>query len=174
MTHIDDIKAAYHASYSYTHRQPSTLILHKRLISFLRHRIAFDVRGQEQRRLPPTITYALHPLRLHTDDRHALQQDRTHIPALRESSHYLPTFVLPAHHRIRHIQLLANERCLLIIDNSQGNFLIYLQNVKSLDGGNLSAVQCMKPLHHDKLGSDVIFAFDETTRLLSLCSVHTV
>ena len=131
------------------------------------------MRGQEQRRLPPTITYALHPLRLHTDDRHALQQDRTHIPALRESSH-LPTFVLPAQHRIRHIQLLANERCLLIIDNSQGNFLIYLQNVKSLDGGNLNAVQCMKPLHHDKLGSDVIFAFDETTRLLSLCSVHTV
>ncbi|KAL1691225.1 hypothetical protein GGG16DRAFT_113392 [Schizophyllum commune] len=134
VTHIDDIKAVYHASYSYPHRQ-----------------LTFDVRGQEQRRLPPTITYALHPLRLHTDDRHALQQDRTHIPALRESSH-LPTFVLPAQHRIRHIQLLANERCLLIIDNSQGNFLIYLQDVKSLDGANLDAVQCMKPLHHDKLG----------------------
>ncbi|KAL1684093.1 hypothetical protein EV122DRAFT_200466 [Schizophyllum commune] len=128
----------------------------------------YAVHGRTQRRLDPSIEYTIHPLGLSAEDRQTMQLDRTHIPTLREQHRSLYHFKLPLSHRIRHIQLLAHDKCLLIVDNGHDKFNIYLEDLQKLSGATEN--DRGKTLHQDKIGAGVIFAFDETTRLLSLCA----
>lgn len=131
----------------------------------------YRVVGHQRRRLDPLIEYTIHPLGVPRGDREDLQFNPRHIPSLREDARATHMFKLPAYHRIRHIQLLGKNKCLLIVDNCRGNFLVYLEDLSSLPGA-VEHEKSTKVLHQDKLGADIIFAFDETTRLLALCSTH--
>lgn len=133
------------------------------------HNTSYMVDGRVQCRLDPAIQYTVHPLALSTEDQQALQLDHTHIPALREQPRFSYSFKLPLKHRIRLMQLLAHDRCLLIVDDGGDKFHIYLGELRAL-GGATGNRRPMKVLDRAKLGADSIFSFDETTRLLSLCA----
>ncbi|KAL1696787.1 hypothetical protein GGG16DRAFT_43139 [Schizophyllum commune] len=132
--------------------------------------VAYTVCGHQQRRLAPAIEYTVHPLGVSSGDKQELQLNRMHIPALREETRFSQSFRLPVHYRVRHLQLLGNGKCLLIVDNGH-NFHIYLEDLPALAGATANS-RIKKTLHQDKIGSDIVFAVDETTRLLALCSTH--
>ncbi|KAL1748220.1 hypothetical protein HDZ31DRAFT_71777 [Schizophyllum fasciatum] len=133
------------------------------------NRSTYVVYGRMQRRLDPSIEYTIHPLALSAEDQQSMQMDRTHVPTLREQTRSLHRFKLPLNHRIRHVQLLSRDRCLLIVDNGCNKFHIYLEDLRALSGAT-EHERYLKTLHQGKLGSGIVFAFDEVTRLLSLCA----
>ncbi|KAI0089042.1 hypothetical protein BDY19DRAFT_121663 [Irpex rosettiformis] len=77
----------------------------------------FSIEGREKRIQPAAIEYAVEVLQLTEDDRVAMWQDDRHVPRPKLSSGRGSTimFELPVTHRLRHIQLLPNKICLLVI-----------------------------------------------------------
>ena len=72
----------------------------------------------------------------------------------------------------RHIQVLDNEKCLLVVEDAGQNVYIYLQSFLNLSGAMEKRFH--KRLHRDKLGDDFILAFDEQKRMLVVCAVTKV
>jgi hypothetical protein len=72
----------------------------------------------------------------------------------------------------RHLQLLENEKILLIVDDHSGGILVYLDSQQNIH----TAVQHppRKSLHRSKIGDDCIFAFDEARRTLAVCETGKV
>lgn len=65
-------------------------------------------------------------------------------------------------------KLLENERLLLVLAD-QDDHVVYLERLSDMD----AAIQRGKPiksLDRDEVGEDVLFAYDETQRLLSVCT----
>jgi hypothetical protein len=71
------------------------------------------------------------------------------------------------HFPIRYCQILENEKILLVLVD-QENVCIYLDRFPAMD----TAVRGrpIKLLKREKLGRDVLFAFDETKRVLVVCA----
>lgn len=72
----------------------------------------------------------------------------------------------------RHAQLLASDRVLLLIDQGE-IYAVYLENVFSI-GRALEHERVKKKLYKDKLGGGILSSFDETRRLLVVCSPQKV
>ena len=65
-------------------------------------------------------------------------------------------------------KLLENERLLLVLADYDSH-VVYLERLCDMD----AAIQRGKPvkaLDRDEVGEDVLFAYDETQRLLSVCT----
>lgn len=73
----------------------------------------------------------------------------------------------------RHAQLLANDKCLLVVDDPSGNLMIYCERMSSLDTA-LRNRKHRKILHRDKIGQDLLLTFDETKRMLAVCVTEKV
>jgi hypothetical protein len=69
----------------------------------------------------------------------------------------------------RYAQLLENSKILLVIDDRQENISVYLEPMSSI-GAAISRGCPKRKLRQDKVGRDVLITFDETKRMLSLCS----
>lgn len=97
---------------------------------------------------------------------------------MQSEAQYIPTphlrdltykFSVPTDFEIRHIQLLSKKRCLLILDDGKRNMYVYLDPLNDL----YNAVQNKKhkkPLHAEKYGHSAIIAYDETKRILAVCT----
>ena len=72
----------------------------------------------------------------------------------------------------RHLQLLENDKLLLIVDDHGGNILVYLDSQQGMN----AAVQRppRKHLHRSKIGDTCIFTFDEVRRTLAVCETTKV
>jgi hypothetical protein len=65
-------------------------------------------------------------------------------------------------------QILENERLLLVLLD-QDRAVIYLERLLEMDVA-IRRNRYAKCLSREKLGNDVLFAFDETKRALAVCS----
>ena len=72
----------------------------------------------------------------------------------------------------RHLQLLENEKILLIVDDQSGNILVYLDSQQTI--GHAVSRAPRKNLHQSKIGKACIFAFDEARRMLAICETTKV
>ena len=72
----------------------------------------------------------------------------------------------------RHLQLLENDKLLLIVDDHNGGILVYLDSQQNIH----TAVQHppRKSLHRSKIGEACVFAFDEARRTLAICETTKV
>lgn len=67
----------------------------------------------------------------------------------------------------RHIQLLENNKILLIVDDHNDGILVYLDSQQSM--GTAVSKPPRKSLHRSKIGEACKFAFDEVRRTLAIC-----
>jgi hypothetical protein len=65
-------------------------------------------------------------------------------------------------------KLLENEKFLLILAD-QGNHAIYLESLMEMDSA-IQRARVVKTLMRDKIGEDVLFAYDEAKRTLVICA----
>ena len=123
---------------------------------------------------------------LTSDDRQIMKFNSNHLPKpaisdQRSDNFYLPLGVrvvyeshsakLPHRQLILFVsfhKLLENERLLLVLAD-QDKHSIYLERLFEMDG----AIQRGKPikaLNRDELGEDMLFAYDERKRMLTVCT----
>jgi len=72
----------------------------------------------------------------------------------------------------RHLQLLENDKLLLIIDDHGDSILVYLNSQQSISAAVSRSPQ--KSLHKSKIGEACIFTFDEVRRTLAVCEATKV
>lgn len=133
------------------------------------------------------LEYKVHNLSLTSDSRQELQLRPHSIPSLHVEPRHSYQFHLPAHYIIlwvwfiwfipyltcpRHLQLLENDKLLLIVDDRSGGILVYLDSQQSIN----TAVHRppRKSLHRSKIGETCIFTFDEARRTLAICEAMKV
>jgi hypothetical protein len=123
---------------------------------------------------------------LTSDDRHSMQMNPDYIPspAVNErlsSSFHVPISMNIAYESVlprrphpaspqfhRFYQILENGKLLLILVD-QEKVSIYLDHPHAMDMV-IRRERPIKNLNREKLGKDVLFAFDETERFLVVCS----
>ncbi|EIN14302.1 hypothetical protein PUNSTDRAFT_41556 [Punctularia strigosozonata HHB-11173 SS5] len=128
----------------------------------------FEIRGEYRYTTDPVLQYTCYLFQLSQSDRHQLSFDALFIPSPQLHPRSALSFRLPVHHRILHIQLLQEMRCLLIVDDSKGGIHVYLEKLESLDKC-VDRRAAKKTWHRDKIGGDFVIAFDETRRTLAVC-----
>ena len=74
----------------------------------------------------------------------------------------------------RHIQLLENNKCSLVVGDCRlGNLFIFCEEVFAMDTA-IKNQRHKKLLHRDKIGHEFLLAFDEARRMLALCATRKV
>ncbi|KAF5381812.1 hypothetical protein D9757_008326 [Collybiopsis confluens] len=145
---------------------PDLLIIEK--IELAGNRI-YDQRltygGRRRRRSDPMLEYKIQPITLTSDDLQNLRLDKTYVPTPKVGSRAANVFQLPIHFTVQHIQLLKNEKCLLVV-NTGTEFRVFCERPAALE--NAIRISHGKSLHQSKLGNDVLVAFDESTRTLAI------
>ena len=155
-------------------------------------RSEYIVKGRQETLQRPFIRFWVHPLNLTADDKHSMQLNSKHIPSPTVNGRLSSTFLLPVGVDIaygvyrcwlsRHsdipplsfCQILENEKLLLVIIN-QDNVFIHLDRFPAMERAVRG--KPIKHLNREKLGEDVLFAFDETKRVLVVCAsvkVHQI
>ncbi|KAJ3570940.1 hypothetical protein NP233_g4078 [Leucocoprinus birnbaumii] len=132
---------------------------------------SFLLSAQRQTRIVSTFQYRLSILDLSSDHRQNIQLDHTFVPSPSVNNRTSIEFTLPPNRRILHSQLLANERVLFVVD--QGDKIgLYLDKLWSMANA-LHHSQPKKTVDKRRLGGqDIIITFEESKRLLVLCTPH--
>ncbi|TCD63827.1 hypothetical protein EIP91_004894 [Steccherinum ochraceum] len=122
-----------------------------------------------EKRSDATLQHTIHPLMLSEDDRQDLQTDPSFVPTPRILTSNSFDFPLPLDHRVLHIQILEESRCLLVTETAFGSVRVFLERWQDLG----AAVQNDRPkkiLHREKIGRDSLLAYDENERMLAVCA----
>ncbi|KAJ7210563.1 hypothetical protein GGX14DRAFT_451174 [Mycena pura] len=131
---------------------------------------SFQITGSDKSRTEPLVECKLHTMHLTTDDQQTVQLNPTIVPSPHLQASTAHIFNLKLGHRIVHAQLLENKKLLLIIQDSELLY-IFLESPSDLDRAIARGRNGAKRiLHLDKIGKDVILAYDEQKRMLSLCA----
>ncbi|KAH7907394.1 hypothetical protein BJ138DRAFT_1014577, partial [Hygrophoropsis aurantiaca] len=126
----------------------------------------YRVSGSRESLDEPSLIFTINLLNITTQDHHNLQLDSTFIPSPHcRVSH---NFRLPTGHSITHAQLLEGDKLLLIVVDSAGNLLIYLERLSAIE--NAIERGRNKIFHRDKIGQGFILAFDESKGMLAVCA----
>ncbi|KAK0202722.1 hypothetical protein DFS33DRAFT_1436579 [Desarmillaria ectypa] len=129
--------------------------------------------GSKIERVEASMEYTVHTLSLPEEYRHRIQMDPSFVPTpcIESTLRLSPRFNLPLSSRILYMHLLASSKCLLVVDDNQlgGNLNIYLEYPSVLDNA-IQQNHPKKTVHKDKLGENLVIAFDETKRMLLLCA----
>jgi hypothetical protein len=72
----------------------------------------------------------------------------------------------------RFCQILENEKLLLILVDQERIF-IYLELLLAIDAA-IRRNRPIKSLNRERLGQDILFAYEETKRTLAICSSRRV
>jgi hypothetical protein len=67
------------------------------------------------------------------------------------------------------IQLLSNEKVLMIVDVGNGKLSMYLERLADMDGA-IKRPGREKTLHKDRIGQDLVVAFDEQQHSFVVCA----
>ncbi|CAL1701264.1 unnamed protein product [Somion occarium] len=133
------------------------------------HQESFQVSGIREDRLDASLKYRIRTFELTETDKHMLQLDQSFVPAPKLYAGSAFSFGMPLGRRLLHLQLLQDERCLLIMDCKE-EIRIYLDRIDVIENAVLHD-KWKKKLHRSKIGNDFILAFDETKRMLAICAM---
>ncbi|KAJ6620561.1 hypothetical protein B0H10DRAFT_2188402 [Mycena sp. CBHHK59/15] len=130
----------------------------------------FKITGHIKDRTEPKIECRIHVMYLTTEDQHTLQLDPAFVPQPRVQACSAQIFHLPLGHRILHAQSIEHGKHLVVIEDAD-HFLIFLETSSALDNAiSRGRSSAKRVLHRDKIGSDIVLAYDEQKRMLSLCA----
>ncbi|KAF8260139.1 hypothetical protein EI94DRAFT_1897819 [Lactarius quietus] len=150
-------------------RNSRTIFLDHIVIEKEKHRIAgFKVTGRWESPQLPQIRLWVHPMDLTREDRQSMQLNNKHIPTPTINHRFSSSFNLPPWAELHFYRLLENEKFLLVLAN-QEKFFIFLERLPGLDMA-IQRGKWIKSLNRDRLGQNVMFAFDEEKRVLAVCA----
>ena len=134
----------------------------------------------------PMVAYSVFPTDLPSDDKHNMQLDPKYIPRPTVNKRLASAFHLPIDVNMVYdtsfscqmcrtsrifssfCQLLDDEKLLLILVE-QDRVIIYLERLSAM-GIAIQRRRPVKILSRERLEEDVLFAFDEKTRVLAVCA----
>ncbi|KAJ7739823.1 hypothetical protein B0H16DRAFT_1567947 [Mycena metata] len=125
---------------------------------------SYRVKGYARSSSAASLDCQIHLLSLTTDDRAMVQTESNHVV----TPHLMldrATFSLKINQRIVHTQLIESEDLLLIVEDSQCRWFVYLEKLH-----HLYDLRPRKTIHRAKVGENPIFVYDESTRMLLICS----
>jgi len=125
---------------------------------------------------------------LTSGDKENMQLNPKHVPNPVVGYRRSGVFHLPLDHRIAYVsifvnwssvnllvgalisfhRLLENERLLLVLAD-RDKHVIYLESLAGMDAA-IKQARPIKTLNRDKMGEDVLFAYDEAKRTLAVCA----
>ena len=70
--------------------------------------------------------------------------------------------------------MLPGDKCLLIIADPHNDFYVYLERTRELATALSRGNKSKKCIREERVGDDVLIAYDETSRVLAICSVKMV
>ncbi|TFK93593.1 hypothetical protein K466DRAFT_91996 [Polyporus arcularius HHB13444] len=130
----------------------------------------YKVKSSETRYSPPEDRYTLYPLELSERDIHLMREGASdHVPSPIVRAHSASAFTLPGNSEVVYMHLLPDSRCLLVVRNGSGDCLIYASPVSAID--HVVHKKAVKKFSRDKLGDQLLLAYDETKRVLALCTM---
>lgn len=150
----------------------------------------YDVSGIHEIQSKAMLEYSLYEMRLTQQDRHQLQIEPLFVPSPKINvSQPSIRFKIPLDHHIkyatvlcllmnnahvrlsRHIQLLADGRCLLITQ-SASQLKVFLERYEDLE--RRIELDNGRYFHCEKIGHECLLAYDESKRMLAVCGVDKV
>ncbi|KAI0250860.1 hypothetical protein BJV78DRAFT_1282923 [Lactifluus subvellereus] len=132
------------------------------------HSQDYWVTGRREVLQGPKLEFWVHLMNLTSDDRHNMQLDPKYIPKPTVNDRLSSAFHVPVGMDIAFYQLLEKERLLLILVD-RDKVAIYLERLPVMSMA-IQRDRPIKSLNREKLGQDVLFAFDETKRALAVCA----
>ncbi|KXN87519.1 hypothetical protein AN958_08742 [Leucoagaricus sp. SymC.cos] len=131
------------------------------------------VTGTDEVITPQSFEYKINIMSIPSHEQNNLQLDPSFVPAPSIVEKDSPTFHLSPEHDIVHAQLLGHNRFLLIVNDNRDNFLIYLERPHAIDTA-IAGQRTKRTLKQSKIGKDILTAYDESKRMLVLCSSSQV
>ncbi|KAI0089047.1 hypothetical protein BDY19DRAFT_993280 [Irpex rosettiformis] len=131
----------------------------------------FVIIGRLNRLTHACLKYHISVTQLTEGDKHKLQLDSTFVPKPKLSSTTY-TFTLPVDQHVIMCQLLERDKCLLITSNSQGDLRIFLDRLVNIDQAVAQPNGWKKQLVAEKIGGESVVAFDESRRMLAICTIE--
>ncbi|KDQ64238.1 hypothetical protein JAAARDRAFT_201615 [Jaapia argillacea MUCL 33604] len=131
---------------------------------------AYQMIGNRVVQSQPALQYVVHPIELTEMDRHNLQLDPDIVPTPKAHANSAFSFCLSPDQTIQLFYILEDGKCLLVIDDQRGSISVFLESSNSIDGALRRPEKAKKTLRRDKLGKHFLLAFDETRRILAVCS----
>ncbi|KAF7978535.1 hypothetical protein HWV62_45432 [Athelia sp. TMB] len=128
---------------------------------------SYQLFGTHETLQEPVIEHKIHLLDLTTEDKHNMQLDQMFIPSPQDK--FSHSFSLPISSSLAHVQLLQDNRILLVVAERTGKLLIFLERLDCIDQALIRGVSKTQ-LHRDKIGSDFLLAYDESKRMFAVCS----
>jgi hypothetical protein len=146
----------------------------------------YVIAGRRQVIEEAKLEFCVHLMDLTSDDKHSMQLNPDYVPSPTvnerlSSRFHIPMFMNIAYESIllhrsrcalrqfpRFHQILENEKLLLILLDRE-RVSIYIDHLHAMDLA-IRRERSIKNLNREKLGDDVLFAFDEAKRSLAVCA----
>ncbi|KAF7982845.1 hypothetical protein HWV62_25812 [Athelia sp. TMB] len=128
---------------------------------------SYQLSGTHETLQEPVIEHKIHLLDLTAEDKHNMQLDQMFIPSPQDK--FSHSFSLPISSSLAHVQLLQDDRILLVVAERTGKLLIFLERLDCIDQALIRGASKTQ-LHRDKIGSDFLLAYDESKRMFAVCS----
>ncbi|KAF7309973.1 VWFA domain-containing protein [Mycena indigotica] len=133
----------------------------------------FKISGTFRTLMKPVLRCKLYPLQLTTDDQHKAQLESNFVPTPHQSRD-VQTFDLSLDSRILHAQLLEKERLLMVLVDTE-RLCIYHEPLSAIHHAiSRGRDGAKRAIYRDKIGRDVIVAYDEQKKMLSVCSASNL
>ncbi|TFY70646.1 hypothetical protein EVG20_g2356 [Dentipellis fragilis] len=135
-----------------------------------RGRDSYRLSGHEYHLHDPVVRCAIYPFSLPSGEKEELQLNSTFVPKPVADTKQAILFDVPTQCANAHTQLLESNRVLVILI-SRGvveEIEIYLEDSAAIKD-SIDRRRHKKKFHASKIGDGVIFAFDESKRILAVC-----
>ncbi|KAI0250894.1 hypothetical protein BJV78DRAFT_1275616 [Lactifluus subvellereus] len=129
---------------------------------------SYVITGRRESLQEPKLEFWVHLMDLASDDRHSMQLDPQYTPNPAVNERLSCAFRLPLDMNIAFMQILENEKLLLVLYD-RDRVSIYLERLTAMNMA-IQRDRSVKNLNREKLGEDILFAFDETKRALVVCA----
>ncbi|KAF8306077.1 hypothetical protein DL93DRAFT_2172249 [Clavulina sp. PMI_390] len=130
----------------------------------------YNVVETAQIREPAHVAYTVYPMNLAAEDVQALNANSAHVPkpVVRPMGRW--NFAVPLTASLRYIQLFANGRCLVVIDDLEaGKVNVFLEEDNYMADA-INSQKTKKRWDMPRVGEDYMFTVNEPKRLLALYS----
>ncbi|KAI5122457.1 hypothetical protein M0805_008768 [Coniferiporia weirii] len=140
--------------------------------SSYRYSESYRCQGHHITQSEPSLKYTIRPLELKEHDKQQMKMDPSFIPKPAFAAQYAYDFNLPVGAEIRLLQLLENNKCLVIVEDRGHDLHIFLENLSNLDAA-IANGRSKKVIKREKTGHDIVVAYDEGRRVLVVCGIDT-
>ncbi|EJD48574.1 hypothetical protein AURDEDRAFT_162532 [Auricularia subglabra TFB-10046 SS5] len=124
----------------------------------------YRVSGDRVSETRPSFHYTIHVFSLTEEDKHDLRLHQSHIPHPSVSPRFAHSFSMPVSWHIRYAQLLANDKCFLVVDTGDA-LQIFIEPLSQLDAA-LGNGRSKTKIVYERIGQDFVLNFDEARRAM--------